>query len=78
MNPLSFITFFTIVELASMILLPVGYRGGRPAFKMNTVPLAKWPPEALPKQQVDPPHCPVFDLNRHVWISPDRQPIAGR
>ena len=30
MNPLSFITFFTIGELASMILLAVGYRGAGP------------------------------------------------
>jgi drug/metabolite transporter (DMT)-like permease len=30
MNPLSFITFFTIGELASMILLAIGYRGASP------------------------------------------------
>ncbi len=30
MNPLSFITFFTIGELVTMILLAVGYRGATP------------------------------------------------
>jgi drug/metabolite transporter (DMT)-like permease len=37
MNPLSFITFFTIGELASMILLAVGYRGRRTALERTRV-----------------------------------------
>ena len=44
MNPLSFITFFTVGELATMTLLAVGYRGASPLWQelMSARPVMFW------------------------------------
>ena len=44
MNPLSFITFFTVGELATMVALAVGYRGASPLWKelVSARPVLFW------------------------------------